>query len=179
MKHFRILLPLLLLALLLSACGSGETEPYTYTVNGEELRIYPATGTIVDGLDVYYYTVTETGSGRDYVITYPNGARFNWHQGKSGGAGGWDKGSESALYLSSFTLVNALEAGAPRERVGNPVLALLLLGLGALNVFAPEFVFHFSRGWMFRDAEPSDAYLTMTRIGGAALAVFGLILFFI
>lgn len=179
MKHFRVLLPFLILALIFCGCGNQVREPYDYTFNGQTITVYPETGTIVDGLDVYSYTVEESGGGRDYVITYPNGARYNWHEGKNGGLGGWSEGYDSALYLSGDILVNALEKNVPREKTGSPILGIPLMALGGWNILSPETVFFFRKGWMFKDAEPSDDYLVMTRIGGVITAIAGLVLCFI
>ena len=179
MKHFRILLPLLVLALVLSGCAGERMESYTYNVNNRTIEIYPESGTIVDGLDVYHYTRTENQSGSiDYVITYPNGGRFNWTKTENGGRGG-GSGINESLYLSGDVLMWALEAGEPAKKVGSPILGLLLMGLGAVNILFPEVTFHLRKGWMFRDAEPSDAYLFWGRVSGALVAVLGLIWCFV
>lgn len=179
MKHFRLLLPLLVLALVLSGCAGKNPEPYTYNVNNRTIEIYPESGTIVDGLDVYRYTRTENQSGSiDYVITYPNGGRFNWTKTENGGYGG-SSGINENLYLSGDVLVWALEAGEPAKKVGSPVLGILLMGLGAVDVFFPEAMFHLRKGWMFRNADPSEAWLLWARISGAVVAIVGLIFCFV
>ena len=73
-KHFRILLPLLILALIASGCGNTAREPYDYHYNGKTLKVYPESATIVDGLNVYRYTMQETNRQTYYEIVYPNGA---------------------------------------------------------------------------------------------------------
>ena len=179
MKHFRFLLPLLVLALVLSGCRCESLEPYTYNVNDRTINIYPESGTIVDGLDVYHYTRTENHNGTvDYVITYPNGGRFNWTETENGGYGGANGANES-MYLSGNTLVWALEAGEPAEKVGNVFGGIVLIALGAANFFFPELPFHLRYGWAVKNAEPSDAYLTWGRICGVIAAVGGLLLCFI
>lgn len=179
MKHFRILLPLLVLALVLSGCAGERMEPYTYNVNNRTIEIYPESGTIVDGLDVYRYTRTENQNGSiDYVITYPNGGRFNWTKTENGGHGG-GSGIHESLYLSGDVLVWALEAGEPAKKVGSPILGLLLMGLGAVDIFFPEAMFRLRKGWMFRNAEPLEACLTFGRVAGVILAALGLVLIFV
>lgn len=178
-KHFRILLPLLILALVLSGCSETVREPYEYTFSGKTITVYPETNTITDGLDVYTYDIEQTQTRTHYVIHYPNGATFNWTSTEYGGSGGWSDDYNEILYIRGNVLISALEQSQPRQRVGNVGLGLLLMGMGAVNFFAPEFVFYFSRGWMYRDAEPSDAYITWTKVCGAVAAIVGLVYSFI
>jgi len=73
-------------------------------------------------------------------------------------------------------LDQAVRQAAPhRERNGNIGIGLLLMGLGAVNFFIPHHPFYLQYGWRFENAEPSDAYITFTRIGGAIAAVVGLV----
>ena len=174
MKHFRILLPLLILALIASGCGNTAREPYDYTYNGKTLKVYPESATIVDGLNVYRYTVEPSGKSTYYEIVYPNGGRYHWTATKSGGQGGWSDGYNDKLYLSGDILINALEAGQPREKIGNVGVGLLVMGLGALNFFCPELPFHLRYGWAVRNAEPSDGYILWTKAGGLVAAIAGL-----
>lgn len=178
MKHFRILLPLLILALVLSGCGSTGQEPYEYTFgrNGQmkTIRINPETQTILDGTDVYYYTAKESAAGIDYDITYPNGGTYWWMATKYGGHGGGGDGYDETHYISGDILVDALQVNQPRQRAGNIGIGLLLMGLGAVNFFLPELPFYLKYGWAVENAEPSDAYITITKTGGVVLAVAGL-----
>ena len=184
MKHLRILLPLLILALILSGCGKQSPEPYTYTFSRDNqvitLTVNPETRTILDGTDVYDYVAEKHGSITSYVITYPNGATYHWTATEYGGAGGWSDDYDEIRYIPGDFLVDALDQAvsqtAPyRERKGNVGIGLLLMGLGAVSFLFPEVMFHLRKGWMFWDAEPSDAYLTWSRISGVIIAVLGLI----
>ena len=179
MKHFRILLPFLILALIASGCGSTAREPYDYHFNGKTITVYPETGTIVDGLDVYRYTAAESANGTDYDITYPNGGTYWWMSTNFGGHGGWADGYDENRYIPGDILVDALQVNQPRQRVGNPGIGLLLLGLGALNFFLPEVPFYLRYGWAVQNAEPSDAYITWTKTGGVICAIAGLVALFI
>ncbi len=183
MKHFRFLLPLLVLALMLSGCAAASAEPYTYTFSRDDqvktITVNPEEKTILDGTDVYTYQTEKSGSGTSYVIDYPNGAVYHWTAGKNGGAGGWSGDYDDQTYISGNILVWAIEENQPREKIGNVFLGLLLVGVGALNFFLPELPFRLKYGWRFRDAEPSDAYLTMAKIGGLLGAILGLIWCFV
>ena len=55
-------------------------------------------------------------------------------------------------------------------------LALLLCGVGIFNLAAPKASWYLSYGWRFKDAEPSDAYMAIARIGGAIALVIGIIM---
>ncbi|NLG51098.1 MAG: hypothetical protein GX552_13405 [Chloroflexi bacterium] len=52
-------------------------------------------------------------------------------------------------------------------------LVIILFGLFA--VISPETAWHLQEGWKFRNAEPSDLSLIMTRIGGVIAIVIGLL----
>ena len=178
MKHFRLLLPLLVLALLLSGCA-GEPMPYdtNYSTGSGSysFTVDPAAGTITCGEDVYTYRVETSGSRTSYVIDYPNGAIYHWTATSAGGAGGWSDDYDESRYIPGDVLVHSLELNQPRQKTGNIGIGLLLMGLGALNFFIPELPFYLRYGWAVENAEPSDAYITVTRIGGAIAAVLGLV----
>ena len=50
--------------------------------------------------------------------------------------------------------------------MGGILLSLVLLVLGVLSVISPGTTWYLSRGWQFRDAEPSDAALISIRVAG-------------
>jgi hypothetical protein len=54
------------------------------------------------------------------------------------------------------------------------LFGLLIIAFGAISIFFPHFIFFINEGWKLRDAEPSDLYLTMTRIGGVIAIGVGL-----
>lgn len=56
-----------------------------------------------------------------------------------------------------------------------PIICILI---GIFNLAAPEAAWYLSRGWQFKDAEPSDAALVMARVGGAAAILIGVVLLF-
>jgi len=54
------------------------------------------------------------------------------------------------------------------------LVALLLIGFGLLEVINPRITWYLSEGWKFKDAEPSDLYLAVSRVVGAVLVLIGL-----
>ena len=133
---------------------------------------------------MYLYEVEKTEIRTSYVIQYPNGAIFHWTASEHGGAGGWSDDYDEIRYIPGDFLVDALDQAvsqtAPyRERKGNVGIGLLLIGLGAVNFFLPELPFYLKYGWAVENAEPSDTYITITKIGGVTVMVVGLIWCFI
>ena len=183
MKHLRILLPLLILALILSGCGKQSPEPYTYTFSRDNqvitLTVNPETRTILDGTDVYDYVAEKHGSITSYVITYPNGATFHWTDTEHGGVGGWSDDYDETTYISGNILVFAIEEGMPREKQGNLALGLLIVLLGGIHALFPNIPIYLKYGWRFENAQPSEAYLLVTRIGGILAVIAGLVWCFI
>ena len=183
MKQFRVLLPLLLLALVLSGCQTPSRNTYAYTFTNQDgtvtLTVDPEAGTITDGQDVYHFAFSASGQSGDCEITYPNGATYYWQTTNYVSHGGWSDDYDDTRYIPGNILIDALTTNQPRERSGNPLLGLLLIGLGLFNCVAPEVSFHFSKGWMFRNAEPSEAYLEITRIGGGIAVFIGVLQLFI
>ena len=154
--------------------------PYEYVQGDISLTVDPINCTISHGEDVYLYEVEKTETRTGYVIQYPNGAIFHWTASEHGGAGGWSDDYDEIRYIPGEFLVDALEQAvsqtAPyREKKGNAGIGLLLMGLGAVNFFIPHLPFYLKYGWAVENAEPSDAYITVTRIGGAIAAVLGLV----
>ena len=183
MKHLPILLPLLILALILSGCGKQSPEPYTYTFSRDNqvitLTVNPETRTILDGTDVYDYVAEKHGSITSYVITYPNGATYHWTATEHGGAGGWSDDYDETTYISGSILVFAIEEGMTREKQGNLALGLLIVLLGGIHALFPKIPIYIKYGWRFENAQPSEAYLLVTRIGGILAVIAGLVWCFI
>jgi hypothetical protein len=55
------------------------------------------------------------------------------------------------------------------------MIAFFVFIIGVIHVVAPRASWYMSVGWKFRDAEPSDAYLALSRLGGGIAAVIALI----
>lgn len=56
-------------------------------------------------------------------------------------------------------------------------MSIIFILAGIFNLVAPDAAWYLSRGWQYKDAEPSDAALVVTRIGGVAI-VIGIVLLF-
>ena len=60
----------------------------------------------------------------------------------------------------------------------HPFIGLLLIIMGLFNLCRPEEMWYLSRGWQFKDAEPSAEAIQMTRLGGVVCLIIGVILMF-
>ena len=58
--------------------------------------------------------------------------------------------------------------------MGGILFFFILLIMGVISVISPETAWHLSKGWQFKDAEPSDAVLVYIRVAGVVeiLAAF-------
>jgi len=176
---------LLLLALLLTACGESEPRSSVYPVEylGTTYYVDVSQGTITCGEDLYRFTVSASGDTRRTTITYPNGATYFWSEGNSVGAGGASEGYDSVRYVDGLTLINIIDQAGPsrstRERSGNPLFGFVCILIGALNLAFPQVGWYLRYGWHFKDAEPSDLAIGLARLGGGVVILIGIILIFI
>lgn len=169
----RILILFLLAAVLLCGCAPKETV-YTATVNRNgidyDFTVDTENGTVSDGQHTYSYTVR----GNTTTVTYPNGARYYWTQSGMSAVIGWDDNYAPDTYTDGDLLSDVLSESAPREKQGNIPTGLLLIALGAFDTFFPYAAWYLSRGWWYKNAEPSDAALALARISGVIIMVLGL-----
>ena len=174
MKRIRILLPLFLLAFLLFGCTEVH-EAYSVTRNGIEFHVNTYEGTITDGTHIYLIDI----SGDSTTITYPNGARYYWTQNGMAGFGGWDDHYDPDTYADGDILMDVLSVNAPREKRGNVPAGIILILLGIFDAFCPRCAWYLSYGWRFKNAEPSDTVLVVSRISGVVAIVIGLVCVFV
>ena len=189
MKRTISVFALLLAAAMLLAGCKKEPLPAVYTVYsyGAPYTIDTQSRIISDGTYTYGYEYAASGSSVSF--TYPDGNVYSAgiQSANSSGAGGLSAGSVSADYdySSGYTdplsLCYALASPRETERAASsgsnhPFVALLLCGVGIFNLAAPKASWYLSYGWRFKDAEPSDAAITLSRIGGAIAVVIAVIM---
>lgn len=166
MKRARFLLILLLLVLL-TACSS---KPYAVVNRGQYYTVDPAARTVTDGVTVYHYEI----NGDQLVVTFPNGNTMTYGGGVAYGTG--------PLHSNGFDFLNApdfrqiLEDELPDDKPG--FLIFLLAAAGIWNIVHPRSAWYVSRGWEFKDAEPSEAALVVGQLGGAVAVIAALVLLF-
>lgn len=188
MKRTIAIFALIFAAIMLFAGCKKEPLPTVYTVYsyGAPYTIDTQSRTISDGTYTYGYEYAASGSSVSF--TYPNGEVYGASiTVASNGIGGMSAGAISADYdySSGYTdplsLCYALTSPRETERAASSgsnhsFVALLLCGVGIFNLAAPKASWYLSYGWRFKDAEPSDAAITLSRIGGGIAVVIGVIM---
>ena len=168
MKRYLALLCLVLLVLL---CGCGR-EPVSTVYEKDGYTVDTQAQIITKGEDVIRYSF---GSNGKVTFTYPDNTTTSWSQNGTG---------TSSLFFDfdrwpgALDLMDVLDRDdLPERKTGNP-LGLLLIPLGVLQAFFPQAFWFINHGWKYKDAEPSDLALGLGRVGGALVAIIGLIMLF-
>lgn len=186
MKRTTAIFALIFAAAMLLAGCKKEPAPTVYAIDvyGATYIVDTENCTISDGTYTYGYEYAASGSSVSF--TYPDGNVYSAgiSTANSSGAGGVSAGAISADYDYSsgytdpLTLYRALTSPREKGKVSdtNPLVALLLCGVGIFNLAAPKASWYLSYGWRFKDAEPSDAAITLSRIGGGIAIVIGVIM---
>lgn len=75
------------------------------------------------------------------------------------------------LSVLMLLLLSACQGGES----GVGFAGVILLVIGIVNTAAPRFAWYLKDGWKFKDAEPSDDAISLTRAGGIIAIIIGLI----
>jgi hypothetical protein len=180
----------------LTGCSSSsrEVEVYfnreTYLLTGykkgDTTRVYMADdkSTILVKLQGDSYIVKDgdkeyivMGDRDSLTVEYPNGEK-SWvrSMGDAGfGGGGYVEG-----YPSAYDFRDLVFHGQKKgEFNGGQFVAAILLLIGSIiSVASPETTWFLKRGWKYRDAEPSDTYISLTRVGGVIGCIIAVIFMF-
>ena len=154
---------------LLCACGREPLSP-VYEKNG--YTVDTEAQTITKGEDVIRYSF---GGNGKVTFTYPDNTTTSWSQN---GTGTSSLFFDTDRWPSAWELMDVLDRDdLPERKTGNP-LGLLLIPLGILQAVFPQAFWFVNHGWKYKDAEPSELALGLGRVGGAVIALIGLIMLF-
>ncbi len=183
----RLCVVFLMLLMVVSVIGCSEQKTiqettqktvYETNINGIALQVDTVKKTISDGEYTYQYDFSGDSSSYKVNIIYPNWSSYWWNESGSGGSGGWSGDYDVGTYIHGDALVRAVAAAegvdvkdADEGNFGRVLVGLILIAFGAFELFAPETAWYLSRGWAYKNVEPSDAALTFSRIGGG-IAIF-------
>ena len=172
------LLAILLVLQVLTLVGCASKKPITVTDwSGNEYIIDRKQGTISDGAYTYQYTCEGDADVYQITIEYPNGGTYHYEQNYGFGAASHNSLYREENYTSGDLLAEVLADNIVTEASARNILAVVILSAGGLFcIIAPKTGWHMRVGWQFRDAEPSDAAITYTRIGGGICLVVAVIM---
>lgn len=171
---------LLLISLLLAGCVSSRLPENATPADGKELIVNQDEQTIFDGQHTYSYDLSGNKDDYHVTITYPDGETYYESLSNGQGHSGWSNGYNEAAYTSGSKLVNCVIDLLPQPAKQSMALpGVLVLIIGLFSAIFPRGVWQLSIGWLFRNAEPSDAALTMSRVGGIVLVILGLVALFL
>lgn len=173
----RILLLLCLAALLLTGCGSRETE-FTVEHRGVTYAVNTEAGTISGGGYNCRYAISD--DKESVTIRFPNGTTWTQHkkEGSSSisGSGTNDLALMKAAGDMAYIVLDLTDSG-PNWR--SLAISVLVFGVGLGMILSPHAFWKIKWGWRFRDAEPSGMALRSIQFTGFVLMLVCVILFFI
>ena len=174
---------------LFSACSNrnSSNEPFNTTVDGQSVTISFKNGTKSEGVITsdkgdyaFSYPFPDT-----FSVIYPNGYEYS-HKSMNGtiaeSSGSYDS-TEGSGYISGISLEMAINSAAQAtsagQRVVSPIVSIILLGLGVFCIISPKSLWWLTRGWMYKNVEPSDLALGIYRVSGVIVVLIGIISFFV
>ena len=165
---------------LTAGCSSKSPQVTEVEYHGQLFVVNATDCTISDGKHIYHYRTTSSRDSHSTHITYPNGSTYYSDTNGSFSSSGWSEDYDEDLYVSGQLLLHILDlATPPKQQRGHPFLCFLFVALGIWHVVSPYSVWYFRHGWRYKDAEPSDAALTWTRISGFICIVIGIYVMFV
>lgn len=188
-----ILFAVILFSQLLTSCSSNRTpkEPHSANVetDGQLLTIIFdentfSSGTIRAENEEYIFQYDAQSNGITFTVTYPDGYVYSQTEidGVIASTYDYDADERKAKgYIDGYSLEWSVDnatnhaQGKENRNAPSPIFAILLLGCGSWNLFAPKTAWWLARGWWYKNAEPSDLALMLYRIAGIALLFAGII----
>lgn len=190
MKKYCALILTIIFLFSLGACSdvkdTTENQTETVDIDGQLLTVTFEPGTLSAGViaaDNGEYSFEYDGTG-SLTITYPDGYVYTQKESNGGTMVPADYDAtavKSRGYIDGFSLSWGIERAMDNAR-GNRSnnspslpLSILLLSLGAWNLFAPKSAWWLARGWWYKNAEPSELALGLYRVAGMLLIFVGVI----
>lgn len=156
----------------------ANTETYRGPYGEPVLQVTRGADAATVSVDGQVYRVT--GTADRVSVAFPDGRVLTRVTDGSGGSSGmtapdvqatfedWDRVDELREIVFDPT------ASQQRGQWGRKLLlGLVLFAIGLLQTAFPRLAWQLSEGWKYQNAEPSDLYLTLSRIAGVVLMVIG------
>lgn len=117
------------------------------------------------------------GERKNYTVTYPNQVEVNFVNNDGGITIYGDLGK-----ISEYPAIEEFKTFLANDYVdinGSQLFfGFLLIIIGIVSIVNPEITFFLNRGWMYKNTEPSELYLSLTRFGGVIICIVGVVMQF-
>ncbi len=150
------------------ACDPNQKLQVDETANGAKVTV-----------DSKVYLVT--GTAQEMQVILPGGQAVTMHYSQNSSSGATAPGVNPTM--EDWNRVDELHTLLYPEQntPANPwlhVFGLILIGIGLLGILNPRLYWLINEGWKFENAEPSEIYLLLARIGGGVAILAGLYFLF-
>ena len=175
-KYSFILITFLLLTL--TACNQDNN--YTITKENKTFIIDTVKQTISYNNDIYEYEI----NGSSYEIIYPNKSKY-WYSkeennGVTIGIGGSSSDYNETEYIPGSLLIDIIsEINSSIFSQKNTLFIFILLIIGFWNLISPYSSWYISYGWKYKNAEPSNIAINLTRTIGILIILLTVVFIFI
>lgn len=189
--NFRnIVICISLVFFILGLGGCSTKEKNKWMIEGKEVILNQAEGTITYDNEVYKYSK----SNNAIEITYPNQMTYTETNKNSGtSVSTWSADPSLAAgfiditsygYLSERVIIDTvlkysseIDPNSGNSLSGrSPLLGLFIILIGAIVVAFPKASWYLNYGWRYKDSKPSDVAIVVQRVSGGIAIVVGLIL---
>ncbi|GKX30673.1 hypothetical protein SH1V18_31530 [Vallitalea longa] len=195
MKKVIIILGIMLL---LTSCSHNVPDTidfhghrfYLESVENEE-KVYNMRDGAISYGETYNIIINETESGLNirfghknyliegeqdnYTVTYPNRVKIKHTNNEDGEVVCGDLGKVSE-YPEIGEFKAFLKKGSVDINGSQLFFGFILIIIGIISIVNPEVTFFLNRGWMYKNTEPSELYLTLTKFGGVIICIIGVVL---
>ncbi len=163
------------LFVLMIACGGKTETVYTIESRNKEYTIDTEKKTITVDDFTCKYEIQGSSDSFSCKLYLPDGSTYSEsfrtnHNGTISGTGGWSDGFNLDYRSICSGMCEALSESMEPAISEKELSMLLLCVVGFLvalfGLLNPELAWKISRGWMYKNAEPSDLALTMYRLSG-------------
>lgn len=130
----------------------------------------------------YSYSV----KGTEIKITFPDGEVYTCANGVAVGTGAqWDQKDDESRKATALSLATALkkalingdlDAKSSGETSSMVFVGVIFIGLGIFSAASPKTAFQVSKGWRYKNLEPSEAFLSWTGGYGVVMALIGILI---
>lgn len=124
--------------------------------------------------DEEYYLIKKNSNS--VSVTYPNGNKSTVYENSISASINMSLDFDETDRLHEIYNIFNGDTNKKEGSMNILLVPLLIIG-GILNITNPKLSFYLSKGWRFKNAEPSELYLGLTKLSGIVLIIAAIIVF--